>query len=303
MGNIYPASTQQPIIVKYVQQYHNGIQSFNLSRHGIGYVLRGKKYIYTGDVRQAVNRGDMFFLGTGNHYVEDIPESNRPFEQIIVYYTPAQLAKILSQLSITYHLNICSDHTCDDSRDKSHIVYPATNSLRNFFITTNQYLRDELFAHDETAENLKMTELIYLIISQGDSCIKNKILDNADASKETFEQIIYEHIFNDMPIDALARLCNRSLTSFKKEFKKHFAAPPHRWFINQRLMHARLLLISTSKSVSEIGIECGFPNTSHFIKLFKKSYDLTPAEYRRNHFVDNSQSQAAIEPQPVAISV
>lgn len=303
MGNIYPTSTQQPIIVKYAQQYHNGIQSYNLSRHGIGYVLRGRKYIYTGDVRQVVNRGDMFFLGTGNHYVEDIPESNRPFEQIIVYYTPAQLAKILSQLSITYHLNICSDHSCEKCRDKSHIVYTATSSLRNFFITTNQYLRDELFAHDETAENLKMTELIYLIISQGDNCIKNKILDNADASKETFEQIIFEHIFKDMPIDELARLCNRSLTSFKKEFKKHFSAPPHRWFINQRLMHARLLLISTSKSISEIGIECGFPNTSHFIKLFKKNYDLTPAEYRRSHYVDNVQTQATIEPQPMAMSV
>lgn len=45
-------------------------------------------------------------------------------------------------------------------------------------------------------------------------------------------------------------------------------------------MHSRLLLISTNKSISEIGMECNFPNTSHFIKLFKKQYGQTPATYR-----------------------
>ncbi|MCD8185776.1 MAG: helix-turn-helix transcriptional regulator, partial [Rikenellaceae bacterium] len=61
---------------------------------------------------------------------------------------------------------------------------------------------------------------------------------------------------------------------------KHFNAPPHKWFVRQRLMHARLQLISTSKSVAEIGNECNFPSTSHFIKLFKKEYKLTPVAYR-----------------------
>lgn len=53
-------------------------------------------------------------------------------------------------------------------------------------------------------------------------------------------------------------------------------------------MHSRLLLISTSKSISEIGNECTFPNTSHFIKLFKKEYQMTPATYRHRH--QNSQT-------------
>ena len=73
----------------------------------------------------------------------------------------------------------------------------------------------------------------------------------------------------DISVEELAGKCNRSLTSFKKEFRKHFFEPPHKWFIRQRLMHSRLLLISTNKSISEIGNDCNFPNTSHFIKLFK----------------------------------
>jgi len=128
-----------------------------------------------------------------------------------------------------------------------------------------------------------MTELIYLIASHEDCCIKSKLLSNVDAAKENFEQIVYDHIFKDISIEELSKLTNRSLTSFKKEFRRHFQMPPHKWYIRQRLMHSRLLLISTSKSISEIGNACTFPNTSHFIKLFKKEYQMTPAAYRNRH--------------------
>lgn len=187
MLNNYSSTVQQPVIAKYVQPYRNGIQSHNLSRHAIGMVLRGRKFIYSGDVRNEVGRGEMFFLATGTHYIEDLPEGNRPFEQIMFYYTPAQLATILSQLSITYHMNISNDHSCAACREQSFVVSGATSALRNFFITTNQYIKDELFNHDETAENLKMTELIYLIVSQEDNCLKRKVMDNADTGKESFE--------------------------------------------------------------------------------------------------------------------
>ncbi len=271
------------MIVKYVQPYRNGIQSHNFSRHGIGYVLRGKKYIYYGDVRHEVHRGEMFYLSTGHHYTEDIPEEGKPFEQIVFYYNPELLGRILSNLSMTYQLSINNDHSCPNCHEQSHVIYPAWNTVKNFFLTINQYIKDDIFANDETAENIKMTELIYLILTQPECCLKSKVLNNIDLSKETFEQTIHKYIFNDISIDELAKRCNRSLTSFKKEFRKHFYEPPHKWFIRQRLMHSRLLLISTNQSISEIGIACNFPNTSHFIKLFKKEYGLTPAIYRHRH--------------------
>lgn len=291
------------MIVKYVETSHNGIQSLSLSRYAIGYILRGEKYIYYGDKRHRPSRGDLFYLGMGHHYTEDIPEEGHPFEQIMFYYTPSELQRILLHLNITYGLNISNDHTCENCRSFNHVVTPAWNPVRSFFVHTNNYLRDEAFLRDETAENIKMTELIYLISSHEDCCIKSKLLSNIDTAKENFEQIVYDHIFRDISIEELSRLCNRSLTSFKKEFKRLFSLPPHKWYIRQRLMHSRLLLISTSKSISEIGVECTFPNTSHFIKLFKKEYGLTPATYRNRHLeaARKSSGQPRItEPAPHA---
>ena len=275
--------TSQPMIVKYVQQERNGIQSHHLTRHCIGYVVRGRKYIYYGDVRHLVNQGDIFYLGLGNHYMEDIPETGRSFEQIVFFYSSEQLSRILSQLNMNYQLDIRRDHSCPQCENQAHVVMPAWNTLRNFFSSINQYLKDDLFEQDETAEIIKTTELIYLILSQAGTCLKNKILGNTDLTQENFEQIVMQHIFQDISVEDLAQKCHRSLTSFKKEFCRHFHEPPHKWFVRQRLMHARLLLISTNKSVSEIGLECNFPNTSHFIKLFKKEYGLTPAQYRHQH--------------------
>lgn len=291
----------QPTIVKYVEANYAGIQLLRLTRCAIGYLVRGTKFIYYGDARHTINKGEIFYMGVGNHYVEEILDDGRPFEQIVVYYSPEQLQRILLNLNMNFSINITNSHQCDSCRRLNHVAQAAPISLRSFFTHAATYLQEENFMHDQTAENIKMTELIYLLISQRDSCLKSKVLSNVDASRDNFEQIVYSHIFNDISIERLAEKSNRSLTSFKKEFKRHFFMPPHRWFIRQRLMQSRLLLISTSKSISEIGIECTFPNTSHFIKLFKKQYGTTPAIYRSRHC--NGLIEAAQKPMDDKYSV
>lgn len=285
----------QPTIVKYTEHNNTGIHLLQLSRCAIGYVMRGTKHIYYGDERHTITKGEVFYMGVGNHYIEETMEDGKPYEQILIYYTPAQLQRILLNLNMSFSINVTNSHQCERCRRQNHVAMPATSMMRSFFNHTANYLHDENFMRDEASENIRMTELIYLIITLGDGCLKSKLLSNVDSARDNFEQIVYMHIFSDICIEKLAEKCNRSLTSFKKEFKRHFFMPPHRWFIKQRLMQSRLLLISTSKSISEIGNECTFPNTSHFIKLFKKQYGTTPAIYRSKHssgLINNSQHVA-----------
>jgi AraC-like DNA-binding protein len=273
----------QPQIVKFVDSSSSNIGSVTLSRYAIGYILHGTKNFFYGDKCCSVSKGEIFYMGIGHHHVENIGEEDTPFEEIVFYYTPTSLQHIISHLNITYGVRFSNNHSCEWCRTRNYVAMPAWNTIKSFFINTNSYLREELFRHDETAENIKLTELLYLLISHGDSCIKSKLLRNMDVASGNFEQIVYNHMFKDISIEQLSEICNRSLTSFKKEFKRHFDMPPHKWYIRQRLIHSRLLLISTTKSVSEIGHECAFPNTSHFIKLFKKEYSITPSAYRNRH--------------------
>ena len=277
------ANDSHATIVKYVETNYAGIQLLHHSRCAVGYIVRGTKNIYYGDSRYTIARGEVFYMGVGNHYVEDIPEEGRNFEQIVVYYSPEQLQRILLNLNMNYSIDISNSHSCENCRRHNHVSFPATTTLRNLFNHVTSFLYEDNFIHDAAAENLKMMELIYTIVSMEDCCLRSKVLSNVDSAYGSFEQVIYSHIFHDISIEELASKSHRSLTSFKKEFKRHFMMPPHRWFIRQRLMQSRLLLISTSKSISEIGNECTFPNTSHFIKLFKKEYGATPAIYRSRH--------------------
>lgn len=69
------SSVQQPMIVKYVESLHNGIQSQALSRYAIGYILRGTKYIYDGDKRQTLSRGDVFYLASDTTTLRTSPKA------------------------------------------------------------------------------------------------------------------------------------------------------------------------------------------------------------------------------------
>lgn len=94
------------MIVKYQETVHSGIQSLVLSRYAIGYILRGSKNLYDGDRRETLARGDVFYLGIGHHYVENVPEAGQPYEEVLFYYTPDELQRILMHLNMTYGLNI-----------------------------------------------------------------------------------------------------------------------------------------------------------------------------------------------------
>ena len=48
-----------------------------------------------------------------------------------------------------------------------------------------------------------------------------------------------------------------------------------------RLEKAQFLLTETENDISFIALECGFGNENTFYRLFKKSFGVTPTEYRQ----------------------
>ena len=45
-----------------------------------------------------------------------------------------------------------------------------------------------------------------------------------------------------------------------------------------RIENAKKLLLSTDKNITEIGFDCGFGDSSYFIKMFKKTVGVTPKQ-------------------------
>ena len=80
----------------------------------------------------------------------------------------------------------------------------------------------------------------------------------------------------------LAFLCNMSLSTFKREFQKHYSDSPMKWFQNKRLEYAHHLLYNEQMSSSEIYLEVGYESLSSFIKSYKAKYGVTPKQHHKN---------------------
>jgi transcriptional regulator GlxA family with amidase domain len=50
-----------------------------------------------------------------------------------------------------------------------------------------------------------------------------------------------------------------------------------------RLKHARMLLLKTDESINEIAYKSGFETPSHFIRCFKKHFELPPQQFRQQN--------------------
>ncbi len=58
---------------------------------------------------------------------------------------------------------------------------------------------------------------------------------------------------------------------------------PADYVLNVRVNAARALLETTDKLITDIAVETGFCDHSHFIKTFKRFTGHTPGAYRRTH--------------------
>jgi len=92
---------------------------------------------------------------------------------------------------------------------------------------------------------------------------------------------IEEHLAEEISLAALAELSGLSLYHFARAFTQSFGVPPHRYHMARRMDCARNLLRKLTLSVTEIGIQIGFRETSSFTRAFRRFTGLTPTEYRR----------------------
>ena len=269
-----------PISTKLRLTEYQGVVTLDLSRTAIGMVMKGKKVLHHNDKTTEISTNNLFILSPGIHYEENMLD-NGIYEQVLFYLSAEVLQKLLIVLSENFGIAIDNKHSCANCRANNFCITDAPPTIALLFNSVSQCFAREEYRQSRAMHFIKLADLVLMILLSNDLCFINKLLSGADMATAQFTGKVYDNMFNDISIEQLAEQTNRSLTSFKKEFKRQFECPPHQWFVEKRLQHAKLLLHSTSMTISEIGNRCAFSNISHFIKLFKRQYKTTPAAMRK----------------------
>lgn len=92
--------------------------------------------------------------------------------------------------------------------------------------------------------------------------------------------VMSENFLYNLKVEEFAKLCGRSLSAFKRDFKTTFDTTPSKWIKTKRLEYSKKLLIESDLNINEICFESGFVNSSHFNKSFKECFNLPPHQFR-----------------------
>ena len=141
------------------------------------------------------------------------------------------------------------------------------------------------FASDEAPPTLllrlKLKELLTsILVSTANPALSAYFRSVALRDAPPIPAIMEANFHHNLPLVDFAKLCHRSLSSFKREFRQHYNTTPGKWLLERRLECASRMLSTTSMSVTEVAFECGFEDASHFCRAFKDKFGQPPSVFR-----------------------
>ncbi|MBI1620999.1 GlxA family transcriptional regulator [Aquamicrobium zhengzhouense] len=87
----------------------------------------------------------------------------------------------------------------------------------------------------------------------------------------------------DMPvsIEQIAKQLNVGKRRLERHFREALSCSPFAAFMNMRLSLVHHLLENSDKSIAEIAAECGFCDSSHLSRMFRRKFQVSPQELRK----------------------
>lgn len=153
---------------------------------------------------------------------------------------------------------------------------PLRPDITSLFESMTPYFDSDIKPTDALL-NLKMMEGVYALLNT-DKELYASLFDFTEPWKIDILEFLEKNYMNDLTMEEIANYTGRSLSTFKRDFKKYSDLPPQKWLIKRRLEAAHELLCTGNKKVSEVCFDVGFKNLSHFSKIYKEAYGYAPTK-------------------------
>lgn len=237
-------------------------------------VVTGRKTWNTADGVWVANPGESLFFRKGaaivdQHYEVDFCLLMFFIPDGLVRSTVRELAGSLGRRGQAASLK-CAARVENDTALSAFL-----QSMRLYFSSSEK--------PSEPLLRLKLKELIVsILLSAGNPALSAYFRQLGESDTPSLPEIMEANYRFHLSLDDYARLCHRSLSSFKRDFSACFHEPPARWLLGKRLDYSAALLRSSEMNVTEAAFESGFENASHFSRAFKQRFRMSPQLYRQS---------------------
>lgn len=164
------------------------------------------------------------------------------------------------------------------NRDSLYLLPADRPDIRSLFESVLPLFEAEVKPSEELLR-LKMVEGLYVLLNT-DKSLYASLFDFTDPWKIDLMDFMEQNYMDDLSLEEMASYTGRSLSTFKRDFRKYSELTPQRWIIRRRLEAACELLRTSQLKVSEVCGKVGFKNLSHFSKIYKERYGVAPTEMR-----------------------
>ncbi|WP_291724133.1 helix-turn-helix domain-containing protein [Bernardetia sp.] len=158
------------------------------------------------------------------------------------------------------------------------IAFDYDRYIRNFVLSLI-HIHEESKMLQQQILHTKLEEIMLYLVHKNGAAFLYKFLNSTIYNKEHFTSVIENNIYTNLSVEELAFLCNKSISAFKREFKKVYDDSPIKWFREKRLSHAAFLLKHKKLRASDIYMQVGYESLSSFIQAYKKHFGKTPKQH------------------------
>jgi AraC-like DNA-binding protein len=264
----------------YISDYNIGFKCCNIAQgeyftpagknyNCLIFILKGNASLHYESLDYLMKKDMVCFIPVSSGF--EI-QANTAISFIVHYFNkPVDLCEKLALENLSSHIE-----------SKPHIpVLKIKSALKKFLVSLNFYMEEGVFC--KHFHEIKHKELLFIFrffYSKDEvACLFAPIISkNLD-----FKNLVLTNYVHANSVKELANICNYSLSSFNRFFKKNFNENPYSWLQNQKLKYIIGKLSDKNIPLIQIIDEYGFSSPAHFTLFCKKHLKQTPTQFRKQH--------------------
>ncbi len=263
----------QPVqVFDYCSSQEIAKQQIILNQNTFSFLIEGVKEVVYDNSALSIDNSRFLIMKSGHCLMTERLSNIRNYRSVLLFFTSETLLRFIRKTE---------PGTITPAEHKSVYAFKYDEFIRRFVNSLSDISKLSKNIRKKLLE-VKFEEImLYLTEMHGTDFLYSLATNSSDATQK-FIRTIESNQLSKLTLKELAFLCGMSVSTFKREFEKHYCQSPIKWFQNKRLEYAHHILNQEQKSSSEIYFEAGYENLSSFIQAYKEKYGITPKQHHKN---------------------